>query len=774
MPSTQHVRLGRTEWLAWPDALLRSTGFPASGLLRFAAGECAQRADDFLAGRADRDAFATVFEKTVADISVEVNRVAADPSLREAIAWQNPAVVGLLDSLLRNQEPIKRNAKRRYREVQLSKFWQRYSSKAETIGFFGPSLWITLDPERSDIHAVPGPRLIDKRRVFLEPWAVVAYGEWLTTDEEMRRWLPPARHPHHFLERKQVTRPGEEPAVISEAEFVLLRACNGKRPAALVAQELCSGDDPLFASTDEVFQLLDALVERKLATWDANVPLNTAGAGVLDERIAAIGDPRLRDKARSGFDRLKAARDGVARAAGDPAALEAAQLHLSDEFTEITGRPARRRGGVTYGGRGLCYEDTTRDLELSLGRDFIDDLAAPMSIVLQATRWLTVAMSEVYEQELRRLYKEHSPAGEHLTLGDIWPHVLRLFFGSGAKAADGVTQDFIERWTQVLGLNESTTGLAELRLSADALAQRVRERFPASAPGWDGGRVHSPDLHICASSPQAVNDGDYVMVLGEMHAAAGTMEGHLFGWSLDDPASVVERLAADQGKDRIIPLFPKVWPRNAGRTVPFEHSVNDTFLAFSSVPGADLDRTTSIAAIDLSLRGDRVWASMEGREFPLVHVLSAFLSMANIDALKLVSAGEHTPRISVDRLVLFRETWRTTAEATDLLPVRSEAEEFLAARRWRQRNNLPERCFVKISTETKPFYVDLTSPLFVSSLGSALRAARKSARENDVVSVTVTEMLPAPEQAWVPGPDGESFFGEVRMHIVDPEPCAQP
>ncbi|MFD4790019.1 lantibiotic dehydratase [Streptomyces sp. NPDC058459] len=771
MASTDHVRLGSTQWLAWRDALLRSTGFPASGLLRFAAPVCAASADGLLDGTAPESEFAAVFQETVAAVSTEVNRLAADPLLREAITWQSPAIAGLLDSLLRNPEPIRRNAKRRYREEQLSRFWQRYCAKAETVGFFGPSLWITLDDEQDDIRAVTGPGLVDRRQVFLEPWAVMAYGEWLATDDEVRRWLPPARHPHHLLDADQVYRPGSPAVPLPDREAALLRACDGKRPAALVARELTTGPGAAFTEAEEVYRLLDDLVRRRLITWDANVPLHAGNETALADRVEAIGDPALRERARGGLDRLRMARDAVARAAGDPVALAHAQRHLSEEFTEITGRDARRRSGVAYAGRGLCYEDTTRDLELSLGRNFLDGLAPALDIVLRAARWLTVAMAEAYEEALVRLYREYRPDGGDLTLADIWLPVLRLFMGAGAKPSDGVMSDFRTRLTKVLGLNDVPPDARELRLSSDELAQRLDELLPASGPGWSGGRVHSPDLHLCAPSVKAANEGDYQVVLGELHATVGTMEGHLFSWSLDDPESVVERLARDQGEERIMPLFPLVWPRNAGRTVPCEYADSDRFLAFAPVPGADLDRTASTAAVRLSSRDGALWATVGGREYPMLTVLSAFLSMATVDAFKLGLSDGHTPRITADRLVMFRETWRTTAEETDLLPVRPEAGEFLAARSWRRRNNLPERCFVKISTEPKPFYVDLTSPLFVSSFCAALRAAQRTAQGN--VTVTVTEMLPTPDQAWVPGPDphGESFFGELRLHVVDTGPC---
>ncbi|MEU5538483.1 lantibiotic dehydratase [Streptomyces sp. NPDC020362] len=770
MALPHHVRLGDSEWLIWRDALLRSTGFPASGLERFAAPDCVAAADAHLAGDADHETFLEAFRVAVALTSTEVNRVAANPRLREAIAWQSPAIVTLLDSLLRNQEPIRRNAKRRYREEQLSRFWQRYCAKTETIGFFGPSLWISLDPTSPDSVVTVGDRLTDGRRVFLEPWAVLAYGDLLARDPEIRPWLPPARQPHHRLDGRQLHRPGLPSVAVSATEAEILAASDGSRPASHIAEALVATDVPDLEQPADVYAAMARLAERKLLTWNAHLPLDTTAESVLEARIAAIGDPAARERAALGLRRLTDARDKVAAAADDADALPAALRLLAEEFTALTGCEPRRHSGAVYAGRGLCYEDTTRDLRLTLGRRFLDELAPPMAIVLQAARWLTAALAQAYERELLHVYAQASGNGEGVTLGDVWYKALSLFMGSGPSPAQAVLDEFADRWARLLDLPVDTREVRELRWAASDLSKQVEEVFPADRPGWSAARLHSPDLQICARSLQAVNEGDYRVVLGELHAAVPTMEGQLFSWARADPQWVTEQATQDYGVRRVMPLFPAVWPRNAGRLVPFERAGSDHFLGFAPAPGADLTRTTPVSGIPVMLRDGALTVSVDGRELPLTEVFSAFLSTIAADAFKLVAPAEHTPRLVIDQLVVVRETWRTTCEATDLTKVRDEAGEFLAARRWRSRLGLPERCFVKIATEAKPLYVDFTSPLYVSALCASLRAALK--RQNGDVALTVTEMLPDPAEAWVPGPDGEGYFGELRFHITDPRPAA--
>jgi hypothetical protein len=80
--------------------------------------------------------------------------------------------------------------------------------------------------------------------------------------------------------------------------------------------------------------------------------------------------------------------------------------------------------------------------------------------------------------------------------------------------------------------------------------------------------------------------------------------------------------------------------------------------------------------------------------------------------------------------------------------------------------------FVKVATEIKPCYVDLTSPVFASLLCTLVRSAHASGGRD--VPMVVTEMLPTPDQAWVPDASGRRYFSELRLQVCDPEPASVP
>ncbi|GAB3938195.1 hypothetical protein GCM10027614_17790 [Micromonospora vulcania] len=136
-----------------------------------------------------------------------------------------------------------------------------------------------------------------------------------------------------------------------------------------------------------------------------------------------------------------------------------------------------------------------------------------------------------------------------------------------------------------------------------------------------------------------------------------------------------------------------------------------------------------------------------------------------LDSFKLLDPAPHTPRITIDRLVVARETWRMTVGDSGLAGLKKEADRFLAVRRWRARLGLPERVFVKLGTEVKPCYVDLTGPLYAQSLCAMVDAA---ARTGPDVPIVVSELLPTPSDSWVTDASGRGYVSELRLQVTDP------
>ena len=125
----------------------------------------------------------------------------------------------------------------------------------------------------------------------------------------------------------------------------------------------------------------------------------------------------------------------------------------------------------------------------------------------------------------------------------------------------------------------------------------------------------------------------------------------------------------------------------------------------------------------------------------------------------------HTPRVTIDGLVVCRESWCLPAEEVGFARAASPLNRFLEARRWVRREGLPRFVFARVSSELKPYYVDFESPIYVENLARAVRLS---------TTVALTEMLPTPDQCWLRDAAGRRYTGEFRLVAIDPVPWQPP
>jgi hypothetical protein len=762
---TSHVPLGRTGWALWRDVALRSAGFPAERFLGICDDELAAAADRLDDGvPATREQYAKVFAAATDRLTAVIRRTAADPAFREAVTWQNPEVVRYCLDSVSAGEP--RNARGRHHELAIASYHQRYMLKNDTIGFFGPFGWARIGTEDTGVSVAPGPNLLSRRTVYFEGWAIDAVADAVAAIPEVWPWLRPRIVPSATLTGRVVRLPFQQPVPLSATEGRVVGLCDGRRTVRDIA-----GDPPDPATVAALLRL----------RAHGAVRIDLAGSLVLRpelalaERIDAIGDAAVRARAWKALDELVSHRDAVAAAAGEPDRLMRASEALADTFERITGVAATRRPGSTYAGRTLVYEDTVRGVEVHLGRRVTDRLAGPLGVVLDSALWLANTVGDRYEAKARDLFdRELARTGAkdmpwlHL-LTTVMPEFGQPSGGStGSGIVDEVVAEFQRRWRRVVDLPTDAFDRSHHHVTADAISDRAAQEFSTGPPRWSGAGWNSPDILFAATDDAALARAEVDAVLGELHCASNTLESQAFVAQHPHADRLAAAAAASCAHRRML-IIPRTGSPSATSRMSRSAALmlpTYTYVGIGAESMAPPPAATVVSALDLVVarRGDDLVVRHRGggEEYGFLEAAGDPLSVLIVDQFRPFGGGRHQPRVTIDHLVVSRETWRFPATEPTWAFVTDEGQRYARARRWRAEYRIPERGFVRVPVERKPMAVDFRSLPLVNLLAKSIRRTA----EAGAGEVTITEMLPDIDRLWLKDADGRRYTAELRMVAV--------
>ena len=408
------------DWALRRDFAVRSAGFPVAGLDAFGAE----------------------------DESGRLREVAADPAFREALTWQNRgALATAADGLLKDGV---KPSRRRQREEVVARYWQRYCSKNDTIGFFGPLAWGEVR-DAGPALAQRSRALVRERTVHLEVWCLERFLQTVTDDP----WLPLGPWPE------------EDARIRIEVDRRRL-AARERAETGLARLEAARG------------------------------------------RIAAASPGRARPGARRVRPPVRGTRR---RAAGSHARARRRRPH-----PYLHGRDARpgRRPRSRPGRRAR-------------------HLLAPL---LESSRWL---------------------CGRSFELGC---GLMTEAVGSAGRArsprCSARSSRRCGRCRACSPRSTTSSSGAGPSCSSDpdrsTIGERARARFSDYGPAWPISVFHSPDIQIAAADVEAVERGDYRIVIGDYHPGTSPLGQGVFSYRHPDRQRFLETWGSDVGTPTIYPF----------------------------------------------------------------------------------------------------------------------------------------------------------------------------------------------------------------------------
>lgn len=671
-----------------------------------------------------------------------------------------------LNPLLRISNAGARPSHQRQHEELVASYLQRYSTKNDSIGFFGPVAWASFAEQDAPVVLKPGRDLLAARSVHFETWAVDALASAIAQDRSIFRYLAPVLDPAVRVEGFILFHP-QGIMRMHYRIIAVLKECTGKANAKNIAAILMRSGH--FSHETQVYDVLTSLAKQGVVHWGLHVPLDPRPEQFLRAALEEIETPSARNRAMEAFNRLEGARLVVAASAGNAEKVAEAMKYLEQTFTQLTTMSPTRRAGETTAGRTLIYEDCRRDCEVLLGTGFLRELGKPLSLLLHSARWLTSRFAEIYRKELLELHSQSMRQ-----TGEPVVDAMQLFRGAISLMVNGKSEriallkrEFQEKWKRALNTGSTSGQSNQLHYSVDQIRAAVVAEFHCEQPGWAGAIHHAPDVMLAAGSVEEVCRGNYLFVLGELHVGGNTVAIPLFANHHPSPHGLRQALEKDVRRRCAYPAPRKsddhVTSRFYPRIVPpssfWIEYTHDSYMA---------DRSQSLPLSSLVVEncdGELIIRTRDARlRFKVLDTFSHYFFEQIGEAFQIIDPRPYAARICMDRLVVRRETWQFSASTLAFASEKSAAIRFLKARQWAHSCGMPRFVFFKIPGE-KPCYLDFESPILVDLCSRMVRSAMKAGGSE--TTVEISEMLPRPDETWLSDAQGRRYTSEFRIVAVD-------
>jgi hypothetical protein len=470
---------------------------------------------------------------------------------------------------------------------------------------------------------------------------------------------------------------------------------------------------------------------------ELRIPTGPHAESDLRAALETHPDSAVRERGLAALARLQAARDALARAGVE--SLGEALAALDATFVELTGRDPVRNPGRAYGARTLAYVDCMRDLDVTIGPDLVNDMAPALRVVFEAGRWYCGQANAIG----RRVIARSLPAGGRGQFLPVLAQVVRSLMQLPPELADEVAE-LQRRLAVVLAEPEPST-----------VGARAAQVFADHRPAWRHAGFQSVDVQIAARDQAAVVAGEYLAVIGDVHAGANPLAQGLFANRHPDPPAMVRSIVdvVGRGVPLLLPPYGPGYGVDArGAPLTTEDAVHIAGMPDTRAPG----RRHTWLPQELLVDGDDLVDRSGELRVPLLDAFWLPIFIAAVRTFELLPDAGHTARVTLGCTVLRRESWSVPARE-----VPQSAQDVPSFARDR---GMPRRVFTKSPLERKPMYLDTDS----RTLGRILcRQARQAAAEAPAAPIRFTEMLPAPEHCWLGDPDGNRYVSELRIVAVN-------
>jgi len=759
----QERELSGQGWSLSPYMLVRTTGFPFELI---EALNCPRTVMLLDANAAMQD-IEESFQAEFAALLTQLQRICAADDFREALFLSSPSVFAAL-RLPSPEAPMRSRERNFLRHLIL--YLQRLTTKCDTNSFFGPIWWGRIGQERKLLaFSAPNQFSIARRYVLWTHWAINTIAQVIAADPDMQEQLEVCVAHGLVLINQQAwltdfyTTPpqAKEPIALSTVEFHLLAQCIESN-RALYRADLVK-DDPTRQAA------FDRLREQGLLCATIEIPSGLA----YPLRWLQASLHSFPDTVRNRWIPLLAALDEtrVQYQNGDLAIRQQKRAYINMLFESTCKRASTRGEGTFYSDRSLLWEETERDWQhCDLGHPLLADITGDVLPVISILLDIECRRHRLRKAAVSAWFLKAFPGELEVPL----PYMLAIAENDAElhQALQRVEDEVIGYGSELVQwLCQGNLACRHIAIPRDMIRARAEsvDLLPC---------ITNPDLMIGAHSVMAANNGEYYLVLGELHTLQD-LTVHVSS-SIMHPDKAGATAVSARQYARILPgvtIAEPVLEHTDKTKVILPHAllqIEFSGRAMDVVPDGEelLPSQGVLRAGDLRVRyaGNTLYLTAPGRDEIILTrtpVWSPYnrQSVLNIFTLPHCNRFEgqiysypsgctHFPRVTVGRLIIHRETWWMAPQPAWKKVTGYSLDLWQKLRLWRTEQHMPEQVYVRFRDEPKPVFVDFRNPLLIDWF------VRKAATANR--PACVTECLPEAEHLWLQDSRGH-YSCEFRM-----------
>ncbi|WP_366344560.1 lantibiotic dehydratase [Paenibacillus amylolyticus] len=646
-------------------------------------------------------------------------------NLQEATYLSSPnAYDNGLNLFLTNELDSSRTHRQRKKEKMAAKYLQRFTSKNETASFYGPANYgvFTFQPGQLEIR-INGKI---KRQLFLAYWAVQSLADKIAHDSHVQPYLKPKLSPFLIREGSRLRQAANNKLIrLPDKYHQIIEECNGVKNVIEIAHAL---DLPVTECLSRMMKLKEKrvlVVEvdfptsvfetfHELKEWISRLPKDCASKATWQE-IADEWSTLLKEWNQS--SRFEQRRKLL--------------KSLETSFEKHIGLSSRKDQGKHYSDRMIVYEEASGDVSTCrIGQQLKDKWKAQLSPIF---RLLTCRAAVEHQAFTQFAYEEYEKFENK-------PNFLSFALHMQQRKQHAL--EYVNKSLQAFDHKLITTLQAcSLDRRKISLTKEEIESFCSQYPTTEMA-LFSPDVMIAAPHADAINQGNYQLVLGEVHSGIQVWSVLDSVYAERDPlnAEIYHHLG-----DRLQSLWLEhVGPRAPGKTFRPELSGGITVENL----GRSMKSRGEVRVVsELDLVYDQRFYILEAGHKKImdletdVEPLNQIFSFPCVKSFS-IQMGEHTPRIEINGVVFQRERWKLNSQ--EILESASDKaiNEWLLiewAIAFKEQYSMPRCVYVRGDNEPKPIFVDFENFFTLELLIQLLK-------KNEIV--VISEMLPAADELW--------------------------